>query len=273
MERLRGHVQSPSEHSVGTGTALETGISRGGTRRSGECRKPALIRLAGMTSDAGPGEFEFPPRGQNPLLSDEPETWDLLLDSVQPASILLLIHQRMSVGMRDSLTAEDIWQDTLLHAWTDRERFEWRGIASFRRWLIQIAMHRIHDAADRAGAEKRGAGRPAQSFSALAGNDGSSFLERLGRLASTTPSRLAIYREQAACMQQALERLPEELRDVVRLRLFEELTMEEVAERTGLGLSGVRHRFRKGATLYEEQLRDVLGSRFRRPPRRGPEEG
>lgn len=194
----------------------------------------------------------------SPLLSGEPEVWDRLLESVGPASILLVIRQHMGATLRRGLTAEDLWQETLLHAWSDRARFEWRGLASFRRWLIQIALHRIHDASDRAQAAKRGGGLEARALEGGDGHDGRSFLEGLARLGSTTPSRLASLREEAGRLHAALASVPEELREVVRLRLFEELTMEEVAERTGLGLSGARHRFRKGAALYEQALRKIL---------------
>jgi hypothetical protein len=60
-------------------------------------------------------------------------------------------------------------------------------------------------------------------------------------------------------MVEALEALPMEVREVVRLRLFDELSLEEIAGQLALGLSAVRHRFRKGAELYRQRLRLALG--------------
>jgi RNA polymerase sigma factor (sigma-70 family) len=60
-------------------------------------------------------------------------------------------------------------------------------------------------------------------------------------------------------MDSALDALPDDLREVVRLRLFEELTLEEIAARLNLGVSGVRHRFRRGGTLYQQALVEALG--------------
>jgi len=37
--------------------------------------------------------------------------------------------------------------------------------------------------------------------------------------------------------------------------------VEEAAERLGIGVSAFRHRFRKGAELYREKLREVFTSR------------
>ena len=80
-------------------------------------------------------------------------------------------------------------------------------------------------------------------------------------VASTTPSRVASYREEADLMRAALESLPEELRDVVRLRLLEERTVEETADELALGESAVKHRFRKGAAMYHAQLERLLDAR------------
>ncbi|MEZ6016170.1 MAG: sigma factor-like helix-turn-helix DNA-binding protein [Planctomycetota bacterium] len=76
-------------------------------------------------------------------------------------------------------------------------------------------------------------------------------------------------RERAEVMRAALESLPEALREVVRLRLFEERAVEEVAAALGLGESAVKHRFLKGLGLYRDRLRHELrsrsgGSEFRR---------
>jgi DNA-directed RNA polymerase specialized sigma24 family protein len=68
-------------------------------------------------------------------------------------------------------------------------------------------------------------------------------------------------------MRTALEGLPDDVRDVVRLRIFDQKTLEETAELLGLGTSATLRRFRKGIGLYHHLLRSVLSSRTpaRRP--------
>jgi RNA polymerase sigma-70 factor (ECF subfamily) len=198
----------------------------------------------------------------NPLHSDSAADWARLIESVDPASLLLVIDRRMNGALKKFVTAEDILQESLLHAWRDRKRFEWQGIKSFRAWMLSIADHRIRDAADRAAADKRGGGRidvPLGTF----GDENGSTMSGGAELpaGSTTPSRLATYREQAEVMRTALEGLPEEYRDVVRLRLFEHCALEEIGGRLGIGVSAVRHRFRKGSEIYLGRLRSALGSR------------
>ena len=46
--------------------------------------------------------------------------------------------------------------------------------------------------------------------------------------------------------------------EVVRLRLLEERSVDEVARALGIGPSATKHRFRKGAALYQERLSDLL---------------
>lgn len=197
--------------------------------------------------------------GENPLKSDSPEVWDRLIEAAGPASIFLVIKSRMGAQLKRRLTPEDIWQEALIQAWRDRNHFEWRGVKSFRRWLLKIAENRIRDAADREGAVKRGGGVPVAS---LDGSPEDSEAPFGGTpIASTTPSRIAIYNEQSEAMHAALESLPSEQREVVRLRIFEELTMDEVASRLNLSFDAARHRFRKGAFQYERRLSLELASR------------
>lgn len=200
---------------------------------------------------------------ENPLLSDSPMVWDRLVQAVGPASLLVVIDARLGSTLKRVLTTEDILQEALLHAWRDRARCEWRGVKSFRSWLLTIIDHRIRDAAERERAAKRGGGESAVPFSSLqrSGALGSTEPHFPGPIASTTPSRIAVHKEQAEAMQVALRTLPDELRDVVRLRLFEQITVEEIAERLGIGVSAARHRFRKGAAIYRRKLMSELASR------------
>lgn len=81
-------------------------------------------------------------------------------------------------------------------------------------------------------------------------------------LVSTTPSRLAMHTEMAECMRAAMESLPDELHEVVRMRLFEEYGLDRIAAALGIGHSGVKHRLRKGAALYRERLASEYESRL-----------
>ncbi|MBL8692478.1 MAG: sigma-70 family RNA polymerase sigma factor [Planctomycetes bacterium] len=195
----------------------------------------------------------------NPMLSDDPVEWERLIEAVGPPSMLVVLRSRMGRALAARTTPEDLWQETLLHAWHDRARFEWRGLRSFRSWLIQIAENRVRDLLDRDEAAKRGGGRAPKSLSAAVMETPRE--RSLWPLAgTTTPSRVVQIHEEAQAMFEALESLDDEVREVVRLRLFEELEMEEVASRLELGLSAAKHRFRKGAAEYQRRLEVRLKS-------------
>lgn len=194
----------------------------------------------------------------NPLRSDDPNAWERLIEALGPASLLVAIEGRLSAHLRTRLSAEDILQETLLHLWRDRRQIEWRGAKSFRALVLSMADNRIRDAADVANATKRGGGLIEHSLDASDSHGSRSTRDEPPPKSSSTPSRVAIRREQAEAMRRALEGLPDEFRDVVRLRAFEQLELAQIARRLGLGESAVRHRFRKGSALYAQRLRTAL---------------
>jgi RNA polymerase sigma factor (sigma-70 family) len=182
-------------------------------------------------------------------------SWDELVQAVGPAAMQVVIASSMSKALRDHCSPEDIWQETLTHAWRDRAQHRWESTAAFRSWLFEIARNRIREAARNLAAEKRGAGRRTARFSECAPSSTASTSGIAGApLDSQTPSRIASKEEKRAATREALSALPPELRDVVRMHLVEEATMEAIAERLGIGLSAAWHRFRKGSEMLARIL-------------------
>lgn len=223
-------------------------------------RKTAALRTKNPGQSSSPtapaynGEMEA-----NPLETKSPRAWDALVDAIGPASLLVVIDARLGPALRARVSAEDILQESLLQAWRDRAQCKWDGLASFRRWLLGIAEHRIRDAVDYFAAKKRGEGRAPQSL-VRAGVSTRSGGEVPFAIQSTTPSRLAQHREQAEQMRLALDSLDEETREVLQLRLFEGRSMAEIAEQLGIGVAAAKYRFRKGAQRYRARLFQALGT-------------
>lgn len=202
----------------------------------------------------------FGPTG-DPLADDSAVTWNSLVDAIGPSSLLVLIDGRLAAALRAHVAAEDILQEALLHAWRDRRTHRWQGVRAFRAWVVAIINNRICDVADRVGAQKRGGGRPVVSLDAWRDADASGSEGWAGPFTASTPSRVAAAREEAELMHAALRSLADDVREVVRLRLFEQLTIDEIATALGIGASAVRHRFRKGAEAYERAIRAALTKR------------
>ncbi|MFN0011574.1 MAG: sigma factor-like helix-turn-helix DNA-binding protein [Phycisphaerales bacterium] len=205
----------------------------------------------------------------NPLTDPAPGAWAKLVESLGPASLLVVIQARMGPALRGRFTPDDVLQDVLLDAWNRRDSLRWQGTQAFRALLLTLIDHRLADAADHFAALKRGGGGIGHAGGATLNGRGA----RPGPggagpggqgIATSTPSRAAVYREQAALMAAALEAVPEDCREVVRLRLFEELHAAQIAVRLGLGEAAVRHRFRRGVQAYKRAIDGLISSRARR---------
>lgn len=186
----------------------------------------------------------------------DPTEWGRLVESLDVASIFVVIGSWLSPKLRAEITPEDIWQETLWCSWRDREQHVWRNLSAWRSWLLSIAKNRVRDAGRSAGRTKRGGDHTIAPFSLLTAESVSALLPP----GSTTPSRVAGFRERARAMEQALDGLEADLRTIVQMRLFEEVPMREVAERLGLPLSTAKERLLRGVTRYRYRLRQLLGS-------------
>jgi len=212
----------------------------------------------------------------SPLATDDPDGWGRLIHAIGLPSLRVYIRSRLGAALAKRVNEDDVLQEALLLAWRDRGKCEWRGLRAFRRWILQVIENRIRKLAEQAATLRRGGAEvtlPFSSFeSASTAPDRSDagLASRIGAAISATPSRDASEREEAAAIEETLRSLPDELRDVVRLRLIEELEMEEVAARVGIGISAAYHRFRRGLELYRGRLRHLRVSCSRAQP---PESG
>ena len=186
----------------------------------------------------------------------EPTEWGRLVESLDVASIFVVVTSWLGPKLRSEVSVEDLWQETLWCSWRDRDQHDWRGLAAWRAWLLSIARNRVRDAGRLVGRTKRGGDHHTAPFSTLAERESVSSMLPPG---STTPSRVAGFRERARAMERALESLDDSLRTVVQLRLFEEVPMRAVAERLNLPLSTAKERLLRGVTSYRHRLRQLLG--------------
>jgi RNA polymerase sigma-70 factor (ECF subfamily) len=140
--------------------------------------------------------------------------------------------------LRDPALADDFFQDT----WQKviAARHEWRPDAPFVAWLYRIAHNRLGDHWRAARL------RPPVPDDAEA---------RLARLPGhDTPERMLGEFEQRRQLQLALEALPQEQRDVLLLRLEQELTLEQIGAITGVGRETVKSRLRYAMDKLRLQL-------------------
>lgn len=130
--------------------------------------------------------------------------------------------------LRDNALADESFQDVWQRVVSARA--SWKPDAGFATWLYTIAHHRL---GDHWRSLKH---RPAAPSDAE---------ERLARVADPdTPERVLSEFERRRQLQLALDDLPEEQREVLLLRLEQELTLEEIGTITGVGRETVKSRLR-----------------------------
>jgi RNA polymerase sigma factor (sigma-70 family) len=134
-----------------------------------------------------------------------------------------LLRQLRETALADDLF-QDIWQRVIA------ARAGWTPDASFASWLYRIAHNRIADH-----------WRSLQYRPPAPENAD----ERTARIPDPdTPERTLSEFEQRRGIQLALDELPDEQREVILLRLEQELTLEEIGAITGVGRETVKSRLR-----------------------------
>src|SRR5262245_25719741 len=143
-----------------------------------------------------------------------------------------LARAQLGRHLRTKCDPSDIVQQTLLEAYRDFGEFQGCREAELLAWLRRILAHNLFNEARHFAAQQRDAAREVSLEQMQAGVDQSSLA--LGNcLAADTPSPSAdaVQRESAVQLADALARLPDDYRQVLMLRGFEELPAEEVAPR------------------------------------------
>ena len=177
------------------------------------------------------GNSDFPPAADAP---DERTAWLVRHEAYLKTLARLEIDSRF----QGKFSTSDAVQQTLLEAWRGWQNFrgsneaERRGVGA--RLLDQLA----HLARHFAGAKKRDVSRELSLDSSLA--QSSHRLDQLLAFGGPSPSAAAVAAEQRLRLAEALERLPEDYRQVILLRNLQDLSYEEIARRMDRGVGAVR---------------------------------
>ena len=135
--------------------------------------------------------------------------------------------------------ARDATQETFLAAFRNLRGF--RGEAKVSSWLHRIAVNQCISRQRRS---------KVRSESALEDEHASSFTTPLSR----SPARVAEGRQETLAVRRAINSLPVELRQVVVMKEFEELTFREIADALDLPLSTVKSRLYTGMKQLQMRL-------------------
>ena len=152
----------------------------------------------------------------------------------------------------DLQDAEDAAQEAFVTAY--RSLAGWRGDGPFGAWLMRIA---VRIALRRAGRRKTVTWRdPFGREDAPLHDPISAAIDQAAIAAAPTmdPSSLAMRAERATDVRGAVAALPEPYREVVTLRFFGEMTLEEIAIQTGRPLGTVKTHLHRGLLRLRTSL-------------------
>jgi RNA polymerase sigma-70 factor (ECF subfamily) len=159
---------------------------------------------------------------------------DALGPLLEPYRNYLRLLARLELGrhLQGKLDASDVVQDTFLEAHRHFGQFRGTSEPQLTQWLRQILAGKVANLLrHHLGTQARDARRERAGTVDL---ERSSAMLAQGLFSPvSSPSQQAARREQAVLVADALERLPEDYRDVLLLRHWEGLTFTAIAQRLG----------------------------------------
>ncbi len=164
--------------------------------------------------------------------------------------LLLIANQDLDEGLRAKLGASDIVQESLMLAQKNFEQFRGHSEQELRGWLRTILVNDLRNNRRQFASQKRDAGRELnlQEKSAVKNHLVDPLL---------TPSSDAMQRERAKVLSDALRRLTEDHRLVIRLRNFEQLDFAEVGSRMDRSADAARKLWARAIESLQSQLASV----------------
>ncbi|WP_373652771.1 sigma-70 family RNA polymerase sigma factor [Schlesneria sp. DSM 10557] len=169
--------------------------------------------------------------------------------------LLAYIQNNLGPALRKKLEPDDILQEVVLTALGSFEAFNVPGRDPFK-LLCQIAEQRIIDAhRHHVAAQKRSVDREVSIDVAPAGHHARGFLQLLAA-SMTTPSQAFSRDQKEFLLQEAVSSLPEEQRELLRLRYVEGLPTRDVATRMGKSDGAVRVLLTRTLSKLQQLLSD-----------------
>lgn len=149
-----------------------------------------------------------------------------------------IIRFRLSTKLRPKLDSVDVVQDALILALGGLKDFTYRNEGDFLRWLSKIAQNKLRDIQKGFLADKRDIHKEI-SFKRKGSCTDGSFHGVAEPFGNTTPSVIMRKKEALDRLEQALDTLKPEYREVIVLKKIEGLSHSEIAERLNKSTNAV----------------------------------
>ena len=141
-----------------------------------------------------------------------------------------IVRFRMGPELRSQLESMDLVQEALIEAVKDLGDFTYSSDGDFLRWLSSIVENTIRDNVDRIHAAKRDVRRQV-SLDKMAARADMLHADAGLPVVTTTPSVVLSLREELDRLEEAMDRLKPQYREVIVMAKIEGLSCKEIAAR------------------------------------------
>jgi RNA polymerase sigma-70 factor (ECF subfamily) len=166
----------------------------------------------------------------------------------------LLAQTNLGERLKQKVDASDVVQQTLLQAHEDRDQFNGDSEPQLVAWLKQILRNRLIDMARHWKGQKRDLNRDVNLQQKV--DDSFRRVDDWLTMSQTSPSMAAEGKEMIVLLSAAVEKLPEELREVVVMHHLQGMKLVEISRVVGCDETTVGRRLFRGV----KKLGELMGS-------------
>lgn len=173
----------------------------------------------------------------------DPQALDELLARHLPR-LHAYVRLHMNAPLRAREASMDVVQSVCREALRERGDFVYRGEAPLISWLLTTALNKLRERARFAGRHKRDARRETPA----------DLVDPAVYASLVTPSRVAMGREEIGRLEAALDRLPDDYREVIILARIVGLPHAEISARMGRTGSSTRNLLGRALTRLMAEI-------------------
>ena len=164
--------------------------------------------------------------------------------------LLLVANQELSPALQRKVGPSDVVQETFVQLQKNLDQFRGSTEPELLAWVRRILLNGIHDVQRRYQADMRDVGREQP----LSGDSVLGMLPANPQAQTPGPSVAAMENETAEALQRAIQRLPDEYRDVLRLRTWDRLSFTEVGTRMHRSADAARMLWARAVQRLQEEM-------------------
>jgi RNA polymerase sigma-70 factor (ECF subfamily) len=165
--------------------------------------------------------------------------------------VLRVVRLKRGPFLGQKLEDQDLAQEVLIRVWRSLEGYDPSETASFLLWVTRVAENALRDLARRQLAAKR---NPGYMFSLDAERERGVPEEALHPMSTATPSRVIGQVEDSQIVDSAVACLDSSTQELIVLRYYFDLPLEEIAQPLELGTEALRSRIRRSLAKLRKEL-------------------